>query len=103
MELGSSDADVLNRYPRAIAHMRRQLDNGRLGLVVGAGVNKPIGFPDWPALVKRIAEHDDVKGTAFLPEIKRTPLPLLTQMLLHHYGSFRLPVHQADGRSDRDA
>jgi len=82
--------------------MRRQLDASRLGLIIGAGVNRPIGFPDWETLVRRIAEHPDVNGTAFTAEIGKTPLPILIQILLQHYGSLCSTVSLSQARNERD-
>lgn len=53
---------VLQKYCRAIVHMRQELDNKRLGLILGAGISTDLGFPDWPDLIKRIAKHPEIKA-----------------------------------------
>jgi hypothetical protein len=57
---------VLSQYARAIVHMRRQREIRKLGLVFGAAIGRDIGIPDWDTLVKKIAEHPDVKGKSTL-------------------------------------
>ena len=37
-----------------IAYLARQLVNGRLALVLGAGLSVPFGLPDWPSLLKKL-------------------------------------------------
>jgi hypothetical protein len=59
-------ADILARDPKAIAHLRRQLIRGRLGLIFGAGASRGLGFPNWPGLVDGIAAHCDVNGQAIV-------------------------------------
>jgi hypothetical protein len=68
--------------------MRVQLDNGRFGLVLGAGVSKPLKFPNWSQLVERIANHPDVKGEHILASAgKNLSDTSKTQMLFQHYRS----------------
>jgi hypothetical protein len=77
---------VLTQYPRAVTHLRRQLDDGRLGLIFGAGVSKPYGFPDWKELVDRIALDADVDaGSIFTSDIDLLPLPIFTEVLYQRY------------------
>lgn len=94
---------VLSRYPRPVAHMFRQLNNGKFGLVLGAGVSKGLGFPDWPTLVDRISQHPSVGGSVVRRDADTTPLPILTQILMQHFRR-RYQSDADDGNvSDRDA
>lgn len=91
MATGSNEASdpirtVLTQYPRAVAHLRRQLDDERLGLIFGAGVSKPYGFPDWKELVNRIAEDPAVDaGSVFTRDSDLLPLPIFTEVLYQRY------------------
>lgn len=76
---------ILQEYPRAIAHMFRQFNDSRLGLVLGAGVNTALGCPDWDELVARISSHPEVGGTVIRREADKTPLPILAQVLYQHF------------------
>jgi hypothetical protein len=53
---------ILREYTRPIVHIRQQLNAGRLGLVLGSGVSKPYGFPNWRQLISRIAKDHRVSG-----------------------------------------
>lgn len=53
---------LIQKYGRAIIHLRQQLERTRLGLVVGAGVNRKFSFPTWSELIERIAEDPQVSG-----------------------------------------
>lgn len=55
--------EVLKKYCKYIVHMREQYhtDQKKLGIVIGAGTSKEIGFPDWNELVKRISESPEMK------------------------------------------
>jgi hypothetical protein len=53
---------VLEKYCRAIVHMRQELNNNRLGLVLGAGISTDLGFPEWDDLIERIAKHPDINA-----------------------------------------
>jgi hypothetical protein len=66
--------------------MRAELADRRLGLILGAGVSKPLGFPSWTDLVTRLAEHDQVQGNHILTS-SRSKLSDTSnaQMLFQHY------------------
>lgn len=53
---------VLKRYPKAVYHLRAQLERNKLMPMFGAGIGRPLGFPDWNELVARIAHHEHVQG-----------------------------------------
>jgi hypothetical protein len=76
---------VLTRYPRAAAHMWRQLSDGRLGLIFGAGVSKSFNFPTWPELVSRVANDADVLAGPDFTDSSALPLPILTEVLFQRY------------------
>jgi hypothetical protein len=77
---------VLTNYPRAVAHLRRQLDDGRLGLIFGAGASRPYGLPDWKELVNRIATDPAVDaGSVFTSDADLLPLPIFTEVLYQRY------------------
>ena len=54
--------ELFKKYPVAISHLHQQFKVKRLGLVLGAGVSKGLGFPDWKELVKNIAKSSEVEG-----------------------------------------
>jgi hypothetical protein len=93
--------EFLSSVPRAVVHLRAQLQRKRLGLVFGAGVSKDLDFPDWDTLIRKIAHHKHVKGESLLrkflsgpkghpksPAEKRS-LASITQML---FGTYRANV-----------
>lgn len=80
-----AEREVLRLYSRPVAHMFRQLNDGRLGLVLGAGIHKALGCPDWRELVARISAHPDVAGSVFRRDTDDTPLPILAQILFQHF------------------
>lgn len=85
---------VLSRYSRAIVHMRQQLDEKRFGLILGAGVSRAFGFPDWKQLVEGIAKHSEVNGSSLIE--KASGNTSQSQLLFHHYRSNRLAKATAD-------
>ncbi len=46
---------LLGDYPRAVAHLWQQRQRKQLGLIVGSGLSKDFGFPNWTELLLRIA------------------------------------------------
>lgn len=82
---------VLCEHSRAIAHMRIQLDKSRFGFVAGAGLSKPLNFPNWTELVERLAKHPDVRGEHILASAGRNLSDTSkAQMLFQHYRSRNL-------------
>jgi SIR2-like domain len=65
----------MSAAPRAIVHLRAQLERRRVGLIFGSGASKDLLFPDWNELVQRIAAHKDVKCEALLSKFKAVKLP----------------------------
>jgi hypothetical protein len=96
--LPCDESALVDSSPRAISHLRAQLNRKRLGLIFGSGSSKDLGFPDWKALVRRIARHRDVRAHHLLnrfissaaPDDKRPredrSLASITQML---FGTYR--------------
>jgi hypothetical protein len=87
--LPTTPEELIAGAPRAIAHLRAQLERKRLGLLFGAGVSSDFKFPKWPTLVERIARHQGVQGSALLRKLnsaKEKSLASLTQVL---FGRFR--------------
>jgi hypothetical protein len=37
-------------------HLARALNESRVAVVLGAGISKPLGLPDWPTLIERLYE-----------------------------------------------
>lgn len=81
-----NEQELLRKYARPIVHMRRQLAQNRLALVLGAGISKSFGLPTWPDFVKRIAEDPAVAGEEILKRVdNRGSLPFMTELLFQHF------------------
>lgn len=78
-------ADVLRRYPKAVAHLWRQNHERRLSLMYGAGASMDLGFPPWSTLIERIAGSDEVLGQGIIGTSNSDPLPMAAQVLFHHF------------------
>jgi predicted ATPase len=74
-------AGLLREYPRAIAHMWKQREMGRLVPIFGAGASKEIGFPGWGELVQRIAEHPSVDAPSVYQTMANRSASQITQVL----------------------
>ena len=78
--------DVLKGYPKAVTHLRYQFENKRLGLVLGAGISKGLGYPDWVSLVEGIAKHKQVDGDDLYQDtVKELSSIDLTQLLFQYF------------------
>jgi hypothetical protein len=82
--LGDTERRLLQRYPRAIAHMRWQLRAKRFGVVFGAGASRDLGFPTWEGLVQRVAESPEVDGATLMKEVRK-PLPIVAEVAFHAF------------------
>ena len=53
---------LLSKYCKQIVHMRQQYNPkvSSLGIVLGSGINKEIGLPDWNTLISRIACNNEM-------------------------------------------
>lgn len=83
MQIDDTCLSVLQRYSRAIVHMRQQQSTQRFGLVFGAGASTDLGFPNWNDLITKIAAHREVGGTALLEASKGHTSQ--SQLLFQHY------------------
>jgi len=84
MALGKPEEQLLKRYPKAIAHMRWQLQVKRFGVIFGAGASSDLGFPKWGELVQRVAESPEVEGTTLTKEVHK-PLPIVAEAAFHAF------------------
>ncbi|TCN26933.1 hypothetical protein [Sinorhizobium americanum] len=84
------DRALLREHTRAIVHMRERHAAKALGLVLGAGVSKAIGFSARGELVDRIAASPEVQGDHLLTAATGVSETAKTQMLLQHYRTKRL-------------
>lgn len=76
---------ILEKYCRAIVHMRQELDNRRFGLILGAGASTDLGFPNWPDLIKRIAKHPEISAENMLKN--SSSHTSISQLLFQRYKS----------------
>lgn len=90
------NSTILRNYPRPVVHLRRELQAKRLSLVFGAGVSKPFGIPDWEELVKKIANHDSLKG--ILHENLKESLGTKIEILQRHF----FDIHRKNIEVGRD-
>lgn len=75
---------LLQEYARPIVHMRAQRNNGRLSLMLGSGVSKPLGIPNWEELVQRIAK--EIQGEALIAsQEQRSSITSRIQLLFEHF------------------
>jgi NAD-dependent SIR2 family protein deacetylase len=59
--LQKDDFEVMVRHQRALCHLRERRRSERIALFLGAGVSKPLGFPNWSELIERI-ERQSISG-----------------------------------------
>ena len=93
---------LVKELPRAVVHLRAQRKAGRFGLIFGAGIGIDLGYPQWPDLVSRIANHANVgatriwnrleqQGTAGRPVTRS--LASVTQMLFSQFRRRQIKQH----------
>src|SRR5437016_3728027 len=82
--LGETEKQLLRRYPKAVAHMRWQLDAKRFGVIFGAGASLSLGFPSWEVLVQRVVESPEVDGATLTTEVRK-PLPIIAEVAYHAF------------------
>ena len=86
--LTAAHLKILKEYPRALLHMRAQAVHGRFSLILGAGLSKQFGVPDWPKLVQAIAKDSAVQGEKILERFEgKGSLPYKTELLFQHFRS----------------
>lgn len=79
-DLTPVEIQVLRDHAKAIVHMRRQKDEGRFGLVFGAGIGLDIDLPNWSDLVQRIADHPKISGRDAIQDIEGIDQSLAIQI-----------------------
>jgi hypothetical protein len=84
--MDSAEKNLLLSQCRVIAHLRAQIASGRFGLIFGAGVSKPLDFPNWSELVERISKDKCVNGEHVVAGAGKSLSDISkTQMLFQHY------------------
>lgn len=87
-QIGAAEKKLIQSYCRAIVHMRSQISRKRFGLILGSGVSRPLGFPNWKELVDRIAQDSEVSGEHLLANVANgLSETSKTQMLFQHFKS----------------
>jgi len=76
---------LLREHGRALAHMRSRHANRRFALVLGAGVSRDLGFPGWPDLLDRIANHTHVAAVHLTKKGEHSTYR--SQILFEHFKS----------------
>jgi len=85
-QLSDVHIQVLQKYPRAVVHMRAQAAQSRFSLIFGAGLSKPFGIPDWSKLVEEIAADPAIQGQKILERFSgKGSLPYKTELLFQHF------------------
>ena len=82
---------VLQRYVKAIVHMRQQLSREKFGLVFGAGIGVDLKFPSWNKLLEEIAKHPNVQAEQLI-SVSGSNSTTLAQQLFQHY-SAKIPLN----------
>lgn len=83
----ATQTELLATHPKPIAHMWRQIQEHRFGLVFGAGISINLDLPSWDDLITRIAADPQVKGRAILNDRKGTEATSLAEILFQHFAS----------------
>jgi hypothetical protein len=87
-DLTENDLEVLKRYPKAIYHLRSQLQKQKLLPIFGAGVGKPLGLPNWNELVSSLASNESFSGLDW--KALASSQATLSQALYHHFRTVEL-------------
>lgn len=79
-------SELFSKYPVAISHLHQQYRK-QLGIVLGAGIGKDLGFPDWKELIKNIANDPMVEGEELFsnPSKRTVTSQMLYQLFKEHY------------------
>ena len=84
--LSAKHAQVLKTYPRAVVHLRLQIQKGRFGFVFGSGVSRPFAVPTWEKLIISLARDRMIAGVRVLKVLPpHAGAPYRTEMLFEHY------------------
>jgi hypothetical protein len=84
---------LIQRYGKAIVHLRQSLRMRRLGLALGAGVSYGMDLPSWSELLKGIAAELRNVGVTTHYDAKNTSEPAQAQIL---YSTYRQHVLDTD-------
>jgi hypothetical protein len=89
-ELPRNHEEIIAAVPKAVAHLRAQLERKRLGLLFGSGISTDFDIPAWDDLVGLIANHRDVQGAWLLRKLDsekagRKSLASITQCMFGRY------------------
>lgn len=91
----TTQTELLAMHPKPIAHMWRQIQEHRFGLVFGAGISMDFDLPDWDELISRIAGDPEVSGRSILNNRKRTQATWLAEILFQHFASRVIATNRA--------
>ena len=64
-----TQVELVKRYGRAIAHMRRLSQRKRLGLALGAGVSLSAQLPSWNDLIVRLTREIEKRRVVPAPAL----------------------------------
>lgn len=102
VHLSTVEKELFARYPRAIVHMRQQIELSRFGLCLGAGVSKDFGFPMWGELIGRIARDSAVDGERLIGPYAAPSQSSRTQVLFQRFRCRQLKGSEALITSDQE-
>lgn len=76
------DSQVMKRHFMALSHLRERKDSERIALFLGAGISKPLGFPNWSELISRIEKEPEFEDCS--SSVHSADLTIRTQILIQH-------------------
>jgi hypothetical protein len=92
---------ITDTYPKAIAHMWRQIQDGRFGLIFGAGISDDFKVPKWQGLIKKIAYDPEVKGQdIYKASTRSNSASSLAQILYQHFAASKVNKYK-DSSTER--
>lgn len=77
-------SEMLPQYALPIVHLKWHLDHRSMGLVLGAGVSRPLGLPKWKDLVKDLQDYIAEQYPGSLTQIHGS-LPYQSQVLFQMF------------------
>lgn len=102
MLLKAKYSQLLQRYPKAVSHLRRQVDDGRLGFILGAGVSMAYNIPSWVPLIEAVAAAPEVNAGAAFRETNSLPLPILAEVLFQRFSDTVRPEIERETKNIHD-
>lgn len=100
--MNRTQEEILRRYPKAVSHLRRQVDDGRLGFILGAGVSMAYNIPTWGPLIHAVAQDPSVNAGASFRESNSLPLPILAEVLFQRFSDQARPVIEESTKNLHD-